>query len=90
MRVYSACVLNAESTVGSDLRRSRELAGLSLADISEYTRIRVRIIEAIEADNYSLCGGVTYARGHIRQIAKAVGLDPEILLIRVNWDDLDG
>lgn len=83
-------MLGADSTVGSDIRRSREGVGLSLDDISERTKIRVGIIEAIEADNYSLCGGATYARGHLRQIAKAVGLDPEDLVVRINWSNLDG
>jgi cytoskeleton protein RodZ len=37
-------------------------------------------VHAIEADDFAPCGGDVYARGHIRTLAKAVGLDPAELL----------
>lgn len=83
-------MLAADGTVGSDLRRSRLAAGLSIDEISAMTKIRNGIIEAIESNDFSLCGGATYARGHLRQIGKAVGLDPDDLVSRVNWSELDG
>jgi helix-turn-helix protein len=55
-------------------------AGLSVASVSQRTRIRESLIRAIEADDYSGCGGDFYARGHIRSIASAVGTDPEPLV----------
>jgi hypothetical protein len=42
--------------------------------------IRATLIRAIEADNFDPCGGSVYARGHIRSIARVVGIDPKPLL----------
>jgi cytoskeletal protein RodZ len=55
-------------------------AGLSVANVSQRTRVRESLIRAIEEDDYSGCGGDFYARGHIRSIAAAVGTDPEPLV----------
>jgi cytoskeleton protein RodZ len=67
-------------SLGSDLRAAREAAGLSLVDVAERTRIRRTLIEHIEADDFDLCGGDVYARGHVRTLARVVGLDPEPLV----------
>lgn len=50
---------------------------MSLDDVANMTRIRPLMIEAIEDDDFSLCGGVTYAKGQVRSIAACVGLDPD-------------
>lgn len=76
------------SGVGPVLARAREAAGLTVAELSARTRIREAIIHAIEHDDFSLCGGRFYARGHVRLIAKAVGLDPAQLVNR--YDELHG
>jgi cytoskeletal protein RodZ len=67
-------------SIGETLARARMRAGLSVANVSQRTRIRESLIRAIEADDYSGCGGDFYARGHIRSIASAVGTDPEPLV----------
>jgi hypothetical protein len=61
--------------IGETLAEARREAGLSLADVSQRTRIRQTTIRAIEDDDYGACGGDFYARGHIRSIANAVGAD---------------
>ena len=66
--------------VGEALAEARGRAGLSVAEVSQRTRIRQAIIIGIEDDDYSSCGGDFYARGDIRSIAKAVGADPEPLI----------
>jgi len=66
--------------IGEALAEARGRAGLTLAEVSERTRIRETIIRGIEGDDYSACGGDFYARGNIRSIAKAVGADPEPLI----------
>jgi hypothetical protein len=66
--------------VGEALAEARGRAGLTIADVSQRTRIREPIIRGIEGDDYSACGGDFYARGNIRSIAKAVGADPEPLI----------
>ncbi len=67
-------------SLGSELSAAREQAGLTLEDVAERTRIRRTVIARIEADDFSLCGGDVYARGHIRTLAKVAGIDPEPLV----------
>ena len=62
-------------SIGAALAEARQRAGLTVAQVSERTRIRETVIRGIERDDYSGCGGDFYARGHIRGIAKAVGAD---------------
>src|SRR5205807_220842 len=66
--------------IGEALTRARQRAGLSVAQVSERTCIREAIIRAIEQDDFSVCGGDFYARGHIRAIAKVVEADPSPLI----------
>ncbi|MGO9220328.1 MAG: helix-turn-helix domain-containing protein, partial [Streptosporangiaceae bacterium] len=61
---------------GEALAQARHRAGLSVAQVSEQTRIRPLIIRSIEAGDYSLCGGDLRAREDIRSIAEVVGADP--------------
>jgi transcriptional regulator with XRE-family HTH domain len=67
-------------SIGGTLAQARRDAGLTVAQVSERTRIREAIIRGIEQDDYSSCGGDFYARGHIRSIAQAVGADPAPLI----------
>ena len=67
-------------SIGKVLAEARRGAGLTVAQVSQRTRIRETIITGIEGDDYSACGGDFYARGHIRAIAQASGADPEPLI----------
>ena len=67
-------------SIGEVLADARCRLGLSVSEVSRRTRIRATIIWGIEQDDYSACGGDFYARGHIRAIAGAVGLDPAPLI----------
>jgi cytoskeletal protein RodZ len=66
-----------EQSTGGMLAAARKSAGLTVAQLSDTTRIREAIIHAIERDDFSQCGGDFYVRGHIKAVAKAVGLDPD-------------
>ncbi|MFG1702329.1 helix-turn-helix domain-containing protein [Nonomuraea sp. M3C6] len=66
-----------EQSIGAILAAARQSAGLTVAQVGEATRIREAIIQRMEQDDYGQCGGHFYARGHVRAVAKAVGLDPE-------------
>ncbi|MFJ6664125.1 helix-turn-helix domain-containing protein [Streptomyces sp. NPDC091383] len=70
----------ARISVGRALHQARIAAGLTVDDVSSATRVRLAIVHAIEADDFGLCGGAVYARGHIRNLARAVHLDPEPLV----------
>jgi cytoskeletal protein RodZ len=67
-------------SIGATLAAARRRAGLSVGEVSDRTRVRENIIEDIEQDHYTTCGGDFYARGHIRAIAQAVGEDPAPLI----------
>ena len=67
-------------SVGTSLKEIRKSAGFSVDQLSARTRIPTSVIEDLERDNFSTCGGPTYARGHIRTIARICGVvDSEAL-----------
>ena len=67
-------------SIGETLTAARRQAGLTITQVSQRTCIRETIVRGIERGDYSACGGDFYARGHIRSIARAVGLEPEELI----------
>ncbi len=67
-------------SIGATLAEARGREGLSVAQVSQRTRIRETIIRDIERDDFSSCGGDFYARGHIRAIARVVGTDAAPLI----------
>jgi cytoskeletal protein RodZ len=67
-------------TVGETLTEARSQAGLSVDELSERTKIRGTVIRSIEQDDYEACGGDLYARGYVRAIAGAVGIDAQPLI----------
>jgi len=56
-------------SLGSLIAKARKDAGLSLEDLAAKTNIRISVLSEIEKDNFSHCGGETYARGHVRNMA---------------------
>ena len=67
-------------SIGETLITAREQAGMSVEQVATATRLRQTLVRAIEHDDYQLCGGDFYARGHIRNLAKTVGIDPDPLI----------
>jgi transcriptional regulator with XRE-family HTH domain len=76
-------VSDEQLTVGAELARARQDAGMTLAQVSDATRVRRTIIEALENDDPGPAGGMAYARGHIRSICAVLGIDPAPLLARL-------
>lgn len=73
-------------SIGRALQQARIDAGLTIDEVSSSTRVRVPIVHAIEEDDFSRCGGDVYARGHIRTLARAVGIDPDPLVAQYDAD----
>ncbi|HET8604712.1 MAG TPA: helix-turn-helix domain-containing protein [Marmoricola sp.] len=69
-----------DPVIGPEITAARTRAGLSVDRLSERTRIRPHVIECIEVDDFAPCGGDFYARGHLRTLARFLGLDAEQLL----------
>ena len=62
--------------LGTLIAQARKEAGLSIEDLAAKTNIRITVLREIEKDNFVNCGGETYARGHIRNIATTLGREP--------------
>lgn len=67
-------------TLGSTIRDAREAARLSIESLSESTSIRIGLLTEMENNNFTHCGGDTYARGHLRNIAPKIGVDAQSLI----------
>ncbi|RFU38397.1 DUF4115 domain-containing protein [Actinomadura logoneensis] len=67
-------------SIGETLARERERAGLTITQVSLRTRIRESVVRGMEHDDFTACGGNFYARGHIRSVARVIGIDPEPLV----------
>lgn len=72
--------------VGERIAAARKARGLTIEQVAEATRLRTMIIEALEADDYSLSGGDAYVVGHLRMIAEVVGLDGDDLVAEYYGD----
>ena len=63
--------------LGEELKRRREELGLSLAQVSETTRIGTRFLRAIETNDFSTLPEGIYTRSFIRAYAKQVRMDED-------------
>src|SRR5262245_28428654 len=64
-------------TLGEELRQRREQRAITLAEISEATRIGTRFLKAIETDNFAILPGGIFTRSFIRAYAKHVGMNED-------------
>jgi cytoskeleton protein RodZ len=64
-------------SLGEELKRERELREISLREISEATKISIRILEAIEKNNFQALPGGIFNRNFLRAYAEFIGLDSE-------------
>ncbi|MBI5643720.1 MAG: helix-turn-helix domain-containing protein [Deltaproteobacteria bacterium] len=67
---------------GEYLKREREIRGVTLGKIFEATRVPMKFLEALEADNYELMPHPTFIKGYIKTYCKALGLDETDAVLR--------
>jgi len=67
----------------SQLKAAREAAGLTVEQVSKKTNIRIGVIEDLEKNSVEVCGGIAYARGHIRSIARVIKADGDLLVAAI-------
>lgn len=65
------------ASFGENLRRERELRGVSLREIADATKISVRFLRALEEDRLDLLPGGLFPKAFVRQYARHLGLDAE-------------
>jgi hypothetical protein len=68
------------STFGERLRLHREERQISLASVSEQTKIKLSLLEALERDDLSHWPLGLFGRSYVRSYAQAIGLDPATTL----------
>ena len=68
------------ASLGENLRREREMRGVSLQEISAATKISVRFLQALENEQFGQIPGGVFTRSFIRAYAKYLGLDEDQVL----------
>jgi transcriptional regulator with XRE-family HTH domain len=63
------------ASLGQELRRERELRGISLREIADSTRISLRFLQAVEEDRLDRLPGAFFVRAILRSYARAIGID---------------
>lgn len=64
----------ADSAVGERLRKAREAAGYSLAEVAARSRMPIRILQILESGDWSALGAPVFVRGQVRSYARVLGL----------------
>ena len=67
-------------TVGQILKEEREKQFYTLSDIEKTTKIRIELLQALEADDYTKLPTVTFIQGFIKNYGRFLKLDSEKLL----------
>lgn len=67
-------------SVGERLAAARRAKGRSLAEVEAATRIRAKLLEALEKGDYETLPSAAYVRGYIISVAKYLEIDPGPLL----------
>jgi cytoskeletal protein RodZ len=74
--------VTATETVGTTLRRARELKRMGLAEVSRVTRIPQATLESIEHDHFDDLPGEVFVRGFLKSYAQTIGLVPDEIVAR--------
>lgn len=66
--------------IGTTLREARVRRKLTLQQVEEDTKIRVKYLQAMENEDFDVMPGSTYVKGFLRTYATYLGLDARIVL----------
>jgi cytoskeleton protein RodZ len=69
-----------KGTFGENLKREREMRGVTLDEIAAATRIATRFLQAIENEQWDKLPGGVFNRGFVRAVAHYLGLDEESIV----------
>ncbi|HEX6097572.1 MAG TPA: RodZ domain-containing protein [Thermoanaerobaculia bacterium] len=73
------------ASFGEDLRREREIRGISIREIADATKISKRFLEALERNDHKTLPAPVFTRGFVREYARYVGLNSEEMVNRYNF-----
>ena len=66
--------------IGSTLREARVRRKLTLQQVEEDTKIRVKYVQAMENEDFDIIPSPTYVKGFLRTYSEYLGLDPRMIL----------
>ena len=66
--------------IGNTLREARVRRNLTLQQVEEDTKIRVKYVLAMENEDFDVMPGATYVKGFLRTYSEYLALDPEVML----------
>src|SRR5689334_5842778 len=69
-----------DESFGARMRRQRECLDIPLTTIAEQTKIKVALLEALERDDVSRWPSGIFRRSFIRSYARAIRLNPDIVV----------
>jgi len=78
----SAKEMGQQEAFGEYLARERRLRNISLEEISQRTKISMKVLQALEASRWEELPADVYVRGFLRSYARYVGLDENEVLLR--------
>src|SRR6184192_4617576 len=73
------------ASFGEELRREREIRGISLKEIADATKISKRFLEAIERNDHKTLPAPVFTRGFVREYARYLGLSSDDMVNRYNY-----
>src|SRR5215510_8037630 len=73
------------ASFGEELRREREIRGISLKEIADATKISKRFLEAIEKNDHRTLPAPVFTRGFVREYARYLGLNADDMVNRYNF-----
>src|SRR5262249_45816170 len=77
-------VCRMPDSFGARLREQREARHVALAAIADRTKIKLSLLEALEADDVSHWPAGIFRRAYIRSYADAIGLRPDDVVREFN------
>lgn len=72
---------DSEHTLGSFLRAERERRGITPEQVASATKIAIKYLHALEADQFSDLPAIPFIRGFVTSYARFIGLDPKQTLM---------
>lgn len=66
--------------LGEYLRSEREKRHISIEQIASATKINIKLLHALEADNYEALPAKPFVRGFVNNYARYIGLDPKLII----------
>ena len=77
MSAFRRRKINLPKTVGARLKKERRRQKLTLDDVEEATKIRLRYLKALEADHFDQFPPLVYMLGFVRRYTKFLALEDD-------------